>query len=274
LKSFHRRAQRPAPSPPPDDKPTVDRHGLIRLDSLLTQKGLAPSRTAAQRMIQAGRVRLDGLPALKAALEVSDDARPEVIADVDDRFVSRGGLKLAGALGQTALDVRGMTCLDIGQSTGGFTDCLLQAGAQHVVGVDVGHGQLHPQLAADRRVTAIEGTNCRTLTAATLGPAFPEKGFDLIVGDLSFISLTLILPNLPPMLANGGHLLLLVKPQFEVGAGKVGKGGIVRNNALFGEVESKLRQCARDNGLVVRDWLDSPIAGGDGNREFFIWLNK
>lgn len=225
-------------------------------------------------MIQAGRVRLDGLPALKAALEVTDDAQPEVIADEDDRFVSRGGLKLAGALGQTGLDVHGMICLDIGQSTGGFTDCLLQAGARHVVGVDVGHGQLHPRLVADPRVTAIEGTNCRALTAAMLGPAFPERGFDLIVGDLSFISLTLILPKLHPMLANGGHLLLLVKPQFEVGAGKVGKGGIVRNNALFGEVESKLRQCARDNGLVVRDWLDSPIAGGDGNREFFIWLNK
>ena len=246
----------------------------MRLDSLLTQKGLAPSRTAAQRMIQAGRVLLDGNPALKAALEVTADARVEVVADADDRFVSRGGLKLAGALAATGLPVVGKTCLDIGQSTGGFTDCLLQAGARHVVGVDVGHGQLHPRLADDPRVRALEGINCRTLSAAVLGPAFPASGFDLIVGDLSFISLTLILPNLPALLADGGHLLLLVKPQFEVGAGKVGKGGIVRDAALYGDVERKLRQCARDNGLVVRGWLDSPITGGDGNREFFIWLNK
>ena len=246
----------------------------MRLDSLLTQKGLAPSRTAAQRMIQAGRVLLDGNPALKAALEVTADARVEVVADADDRFVSRGGLKLAGALAATGLPVVGKTCLDIGQSTGGFTDCLLQAGARHVVGVDVGHSQLHPRLADDPRVRALEGINCRTLSAAVLGPAFPASGFDLIVGDLSFISLTLILPNLPALLADGGHLLLLVKPQFEVGAGKVGKGGIVRDATLYGDVERRLRQCARDNGFVVRGWLDSPITGGDGNREFFIWLNK
>ena len=274
MKSFHRRAERPAPSPSPAVRPSVDRHGLIRLDSLLTQKGLAPSRTAAQRLISTGRVLLGNAPALKAALEVDKDVQIEIIADETDRFVSRGGLKLAGALGQTTIDVCGKTCLDIGQSTGGFTDCLLQAGARHVIGVDVGHGQLHPRLVADPRVSAREGINCRTLTADVLGPAYPEKGFDLIVGDLSFISLTLILPKLPPLLADGGHLLLLVKPQFEVGAGNVGKGGIVRNEALYGEVERRLRQCARDNGLVVLAWLDSPITGGDGNHEFFIFLNK
>lgn len=273
MKSFHRRAERPAPPPSPT-APLVDRHGLTRLDSLLTQRGLAPSRTAAQRMILAGRVRVDGVTAHKAALEMHEQAQIEITPDEDDRFVSRGGLKLAGALSQTTIKIPDTLCLDIGQSTGGFTDCLLQAGAQHVVGVDVGHGQLHPRLIADQRVTAIEGVNCRSLTAAILAPAFPTKGFDVIVGDLSFISLTLVLPHLPVLLAPGGHLLLLVKPQFEVGASNVGKGGIVRNSALYGDVEKKFRQCAKDLGLSVRSWLSSPITGGDGNHEFFIWLNK
>lgn len=274
LKSFHRRAERPAPPPRTANPAAADRHGLTRLDSLLTQKGLAPSRTSAQRMILAGRVRIDGVTAHKAAHEVHDNALLEVTPDENDRFVSRGGLKLAGALQHTALAVLGMTCLDIGQSTGGFTDCLLQTGAQHVVGVDVGHSQLHPRLLSDQRVTAIEGINCRTLTADDLGTAFPANGFDFIVGDLSFISLTLILPHLPALLATNGNMLLLVKPQFEVGPENIGKGGIVRNPALYGGVEKKLRQCAHDHKLTVRSWLNSPITGGDGNHEFFIWLSK
>ncbi len=272
MKSFHSRAERPAPTPRTSETLAVNRHGLIRLDSLLTQKGLAPSRTAAQRMILAGRVKLDGVTVRKAAHETFEQARIEITPDDDDRFVSRGGLKLAGALKDTALDIRNMNCLDIGQSTGGFTDCLLQAGARHVVGVDVGHGQLHPRLASDRRVTAHEGINCRALTAEVLGSTFPEDGFDLIVGDLSFISLTLILPNLSALLKRNGNLLLLVKPQFEVGPENVGKGGIVRDPALYRSVETKFRGNARNLGLTVAAWLDSPITGGDGNREFFIWL--
>ncbi len=223
-------------------------------------------------MILAGRVKLDGVTVRKAAHETFAQALIEITADENDRFVSRGGLKLAGALKGTALNVGGMDCLDIGQSTGGFTDCLLQAGAQRVVGVDVGHGQLHARLASDRRVTALEGINCRALTAEALGSALPENGFDLIVGDLSFISLTLILPNLPALLRHNGSLLLLVKPQFEVGPENVGKGGIVRDPALYRRVEAKLRENARNLGLTVAAWLDSPITGGDGNREFFIWL--
>ena len=274
MKSFHRRAERPAPAPRPETQPAIDRHGLIRLDSRLTRDGLAASRTAAQRMIAAGRVFVDGIPVLKAAHEVSDDTRLEVTPDDEDRFVSRGGLKLAGALSQTGITVQGRTCLDVGQSTGGFTDCLLQAGAKHVVGVDVGHEQLHPKLRAHPSVTAIEGTNCRALTADDLGDALPASGFELIVGDVSFISLTLILPQLPPLLGAGGEMLLLVKPQFEVGAENIGKGGIVRNPALYRQVENKICNFCRNLGLTVAAWLDSPITGGDGNREFFIWLKK
>ena len=274
MKSFHRRAQRLAPSLPPDDKPTVDRHGLVRLDSLLVSHGLAPSRTAAQRLIAAGHVMLDGQPLLKPALELPPDCVPTVATDGDERFVSRGGLKLAGALAATGIAVAGKTCLDVGQSTGGFTDCLLQAGATHVVGVDVGHGQLHFRLKNDARVTALEGINCRALSPENLGAMLPQVGFDLVVGDVSFISMTLILPQLPALLADDGDLLLLVKPQFEVGPGNIGKGGIVRDTALYREVEGKFRSAALALGLTVESWLDSSITGGDGNREFFIWLKK
>lgn len=241
---------------------------------MLVASGLAASRTAAQRMIAAGRVNWSGGIVAKAALDLAPETRLTVTADPEDRFVSRGGLKLAGALVASGIDVAGRTCLDVGQSTGGFTDCLLQAGARHVVGLDVGHGQLHPRLLADSRITAIEGINCRSLVAADLGNTLPNKGFDLIVGDLSFISLTLVLPQLPPLLADNGDLLLLVKPQFEVGPGNIGKGGIVRDPSLYQGVEARLRQCAATLGLTVHGWLDSPITGGDGNHEFFIWLKK
>ena len=246
----------------------------MRLDSLLVSHGLAPSRTAAQRLIAAGHVMLDGQPLLKPALELPPDCVPTVATDGDERFVSRGGLKLAGALAATGIAVAGKTCLDVGQSTGGFTDCLLQAGATHVVGVDVGHGQLHFRLKNDARVTALEGINCRALSPENLGAMLPQVGFDLVVGDVSFISMTLILPQLPALLADDGDLLLLVKPQFEVGPGNIGKGGIVRDTALYREVEGKFRSAALALGLTVESWLDSSITGGDGNREFFIWLKK
>jgi 23S rRNA (cytidine1920-2'-O)/16S rRNA (cytidine1409-2'-O)-methyltransferase len=247
---------------------------VTRADALLVAQKLAPSRTAAQWLIKEGRVSWAGGTINKPAMDLPDDTPLTVAADPDAHFVSRGGLKLAGALARTGLKVAGKVCLDIGQSTGGFTDCLLQNGARHVVGVDVGHGQLHTQLRHDPAVTAIEGINCRTLTAADLGTAFPEGGFDLIVGDVSFISLTLILPQLPPLLAAHGDMLLLVKPQFEVGPENIGKGGIVRDPALYREVEKKLCDFGQKIGLTVALWLDSPITGGDGNREFFIWLNK
>lgn len=246
---------------------------MPRADQLLVANGLAASRTAAQRLIAAGRVRWSGSVVAKPAQELPSGEELEIEPDAADRYVSRGGLKLAGALAVTGIAVAGKRCLDVGQSTGGFTDCLLQAGAAHVIGVDVGHGQLHPRLAGDPRITAIEGVNCRALAAADLGAAQRTAGFDLIVADVSFISLTLVLPRLPALLATDGEMLLLVKPQFEVGPGGLGKGGIVRNANLYAEVEAKLRRCAADHGLGVRAWLDSPIAGGDGNREFFIWLN-
>ncbi|HJV93774.1 MAG TPA: TlyA family RNA methyltransferase [Azonexus sp.] len=271
MNSFHARQKKPRPAPQPaQERPA----GMLRADALLVAQKLAPSRTAAQWMIKSGRVSWAGGPISKPALELPEATPLTVAADPDAHYVSRGGLKLAGALAQSGLQVAGKHCLDVGQSTGGFTDCLLQAGAKHVVGVDVGHDQLHSQLRHDSAVTAIEGINCRALTAADLGPAFPAGGFDLIVGDVSFISMTLVLPQLPALLADDGDLLLLVKPQFEVGPGNLGKGGIVRDPALYKDVETKLRHCATGLGLTVRAWLDSPITGGDGNREFFIWLNK
>ena len=265
-----------------DEKPVktpVDRHGLLRADTLLVQRGLAASRTQAQRLIGEGRVLVDGKAITKPSLELPADAVLTVVEDESDRYVSRGGLKLAGALAHTGLAVTGRICLDVGQSTGGFTDCLLQAGAAQVVGVDVGHGQLHAKLKNDRRVTALEGINCRALTAADLGDAMPTGGFDLIVGDVSFISMTLVLPQLPALLAADGDLLLLIKPQFEVGPHNIGKGGIVRDRSLYREVEGRFLDLARQLGLTAKAWLDSPITGGgvgniEGNREFFIWLKK
>ncbi len=255
-------------------KPPVERHGLLRADALLVQRGLAASRTQAQRLIGEGRVFADGKPVGKPSLELPADAALTVQADDSDRYVSRGGLKLAGALAQTGLNAAAKTCLDVGQSTGGFTDCLLQAGAARVVGVDVGHGQLHGKLKGDARVSALEGINCRALTAADLGDAMPAGGFDLIVGDVSFISMTLVLPQLPALLAADGDLLLLIKPQFEVGPHNIGKGGIVRDPTLYRDVEGRFLDLARQLGLTAKAWLASPITGGDGNREFFIWLKK
>ncbi len=271
MNSFHARQKKPRATV----QPVIARPaGMSRADALLVLQKLAPSRTAAQALIKEGRVSWAGGLISKPAMELSDETPLTVKIDSDAHFVSRGGQKLAGALAESGIQVSGKRCLDVGQSTGGFTDCLLQSGAQHVVGVDVGHDQLHSQLRDHPAVTAIEGINCRALTAADLGDAMPAGGFDLIVGDVSFISLTLILPQLPPLLAAHGDLLMLVKPQFEVGPGNLGKGGIVRDPARYGEVEQKLRNSAQNLGLTVKAWLDSPITGGDGNREFFIWLNK
>jgi len=244
---------------------------MPRADQLLVQRGLAPSRSAAQRLIAGGAVRWRG-PAGWALPRKSGDELPEgceleVVDDAELRFVSRGGLKLDAALAHCGIDVRGATCLDIGQSTGGFTDVLLQRGAARVVGIDVGHGQLHARLRGDARVTALEGVNARHLEAAQL----PAPRYDLIVGDLSFISLTLVLPALAPLLQRaGGELLMLVKPQFELQPADIGKGGLVRDAAAHARVEQRLRDACAASGLVVVDWFDSAVAGGDGNREFFI----
>ncbi|MDR2000984.1 MAG: TlyA family RNA methyltransferase [Zoogloeaceae bacterium] len=266
MKSFHRRATRPAAQPAFAAAPAVQRDGL-RADQLLVERGLAVSRTAAQRLIEAGRVSWPGGVIAKVSAVLPENAELTIAADATDRYVSRGGIKLAGALAATGIAAQGKTCLDLGQSTGGFTDCLLQAGAACVVGVDAGHGQLHERLKTDPRVICMEGVNARHLQAADVG----ARRFDLIAGDLSFISLTLVLPQLPPLLAPHGDMLLLVKPQFEVGPRHVGKGGIVRDDALYPQVEAKLREAAQAAGLRVLRYFDSPITGADGNREFFIW---
>jgi 23S rRNA (cytidine1920-2'-O)/16S rRNA (cytidine1409-2'-O)-methyltransferase len=240
----------------------------MRADQLLVERGVAPSRSAAQRLIARGGVRVRAASGWsvpkKAGEELPDAAEIEVVDDAELRFVSRGGLKLDAALARCAIDVAGFVCLDVGQGTGGFTDVLLQRGAARVVGVDVGHGQLDRRLAADSRVAAREGINARHLDARDL----PVGRFDLIVGDLSFISLALVLPALAPLAA--GDLLLLVKPQFELQPKDIGKGGIVKDAAAYVEVERKLREACAASGLVVVDWFESAITGGDGNREFFL----
>lgn len=242
----------------------------MRADQLLVARGLASSRTLARRLIEAGRVHSDGRAVARPADLLADDARLSIAPGDEDRYVSRGGLKLAGALEQTALDPTGLDCLDVGQSTGGFTDCLLQSGARHVLGIDVGHRQLHPRLQQDARVTAIEGINARAIDAAALGEAMPARGFGLIVVDVSFISLTLVMPALGTLTAVDGHLLALVKPQFEVGRDALDGRGIVRSAELFEGVRDKVTACARQCGWIPLHWLESPIRGGDGNTEFFI----
>ena len=262
----------------------------MRIDQLLVQRQLASTRSQAQRLIAGGVEWLQGEAwrrAVKNGDEIPDDAPVRLIDDSEARYVSRGGLKLEAALNQVGLSVTGLQCLDVGQSTGGFTDCLLQRGAAYVVGVDVGSAQLHPSLRADPRVLCLEKINARVLDAADLTAAYalteisatnpnpdfvPE--FDLIVADLSFISQTLVLPAVVPLLQAGGTLLTLVKPQFELQPGQVGKGGIVKDAAMYLLVEQRLRETCAALGLTVTAWFDSPIAGGDGNREFFIAARK
>ena len=255
----------------------------MRADQLLVERGLAATRSQAQRLIAAGvQWRLGTHPwrsVGKNGDELPAQAELQLLDDAEARYVSRGGLKLEGALLASGVDVRGMNCLDVGQSTGGFTDCLLQHGAAHVVGVDVGHGQLHPALRGDPRVSCIEKANARTLSATVLiagSPYLARTGgqFDLVTGDLSFISLTLVLPALVPLLRAGGHLLMLVKPQFELQPGQVGKGGLVKDETLYPAVEQRIRAACSEQGLQVVRWMNSAIAGGDGNREFFVQALK
>ena len=331
----------------------------MRADVFLVEHGHAATRSQAQRLIAAGvQWRLAAsLPWTKVAKNGDDIpaiAEVELLDGAEARYLSRGGLKLEGALRATGLQVAGLRCLDVGQSTGGFTDCLLQHGAAQVIGVDVGHGQLHERLRDDPRVVGVEGLNARSVTAESLREACEEAlserverdpddnetqpeapyawmrnggqvddeyddsddakeheveafkaerearararaegalptelrrragredvdvtpEFGLVTGDVSFISLTLILPAVVPLLQADGELLMLVKPQFELQPGQVGKGGIVRDPALYAQVEQRLRECCTALGLDVAGWHDSPIDGGDGNREFFIHARR
>ena len=250
----------------------------MRADQLLVERGLAASRSQAQRLIAAG-VRWRVLPGdWKAVTKNGDELREtvelELLDTAESRFVSRGGLKLDAALTHCGIDVTGLRCLDVGQSSGGFTDCLLQHGAAQVVGVDVGQGQLHPALRADGRVVCIEKCNARELTTEQLVDVGGESAaapFDLIVGDLSFISQTLVWPAIVPLLTPKGSLLMLVKPQFELQPGQIGKGGLVKNAASYAVVRERIAQACADSGLAWSDYFESAITGGDGNREFFVW---
>ena len=331
----------------------------MRADVFLVEGGHAATRSQAQRLIAAGvQWRLAPTLPWNAVAKNGDDipagAEVQLLDAAEAKYLSRGGLKLEGALAAAGVRVDGLHCLDVGQSTGGFTDCLLQQGAAQVVGVDVGQGQLHERLRADVRVIGVEGLNARHMTPEALRDACEEAlcerieaepedndtqpvapyawmrngglvdedyddsddakeqeveafkaeraakaqaratgkvatvrqrmagredvaipaAFELVTGDLSFISLTLVLPALVPLLAPQGALLMLVKPQFELQPGQVGKGGIVRDAALFPLVEQRLRDCCAQLGLQVLGWYDSAIEGGDGNREFFIYARR
>lgn len=255
----------------------------MRADQLLVERGLAVSRSQAQRLIAAGvRWRLPGgvwRDVTKNGEALGDAVELELLAatpELDERrFVSRGGLKLDAALTRCGLQVEGLRCLDVGQSSGGFTDCLLQRGAVQVVGVDVGQGQLHPNLRRDPRVICVESCNARELSAERLlkaGGVTAGAPFDLIVGDLSFISQTLVWPALVPLMAvHGSGLLMLVKPQFELQPEHIGKGGLVKDPASYMLVQARMTQACKRHGLTLRDYFDSAITGGDGNREFFVW---
>ena len=247
----------------------------MRADQLLVQRALAPTRSAAQRLIDAGAVRWLGpkgwaVPR-KAGEDLPEGCQLEVTDDAELRFASRGGLKLEAALAQCGVDVAGANCLDVGQSTGGFTDALLQRGAARVVGIDVGRGQLAATLAADERVIAFEGLNARDVAGSEFEQAEAAHSFDIVVADLSFISLTHVLPTIATCLAPGGHAVLLVKPQFELQPVDIGKGGLVKSESAYPRVESRIRERCAELGLAVRGYFASAIDGGDGNKEFFVW---
>ena len=246
----------------------------MRIDQLLVERGLAASRSQAQRLIAGGVQwqQSDGTwrAVVKNRDEVPESAALQLLDDAESRYVSRGGLKLEGALKATGVKVAGLRCLDVGQSTGGFTDCLLQHGAAQVVGIDVGHAQVHPRIREDERVVCVEGVNARELELGDERVPEALEGFDLMVGDVSFISLTLVLPGVVHLLKPTGQLLMLVKPQFELQPGQVGKGGIVKDESLYPFIENRLRTALTELGMQVTAWLDSPIEGGDGNREFFV----
>ncbi len=239
----------------------------MRADVYLTENGYAPSRGRARLMIESGSVTVDGVPVKKPAQEISDGAHTVVVED-PLAYVSRGGLKLEGALDAFGIDVQGLTALDVGASTGGFTDCLLQRGAARVHAIDAGERQLAKKLCKDARVISREHLNARELTPADVG----GERIDLIVMDVSFISATYIIPRFPVLLGDGGEAIILVKPQFEVGKAMLGKGGIVKEPAAHRYAIERVCECATAVGLLPVGLIPSPITGGDGNREFLLRL--
>ncbi len=240
----------------------------IRIDRLLVERGLAESREKAQAMVMAGEVLADGQKVGKAGQTVAAAAEIRLLGE-KPKYVSRAGHKLEAALDRFAIDVDGRTCLDVGSSTGGFTDCLLQRGAQRVYAVDVGTAQLHWNLRQHSRVVVRENVNARYLSSEVV----PEL-VDFACCDVSFISVTMILPALPPLLRPEAGLVVLVKPQFEAGKGQVGKGGIVRDPQLHSEAVEKVRAALTEIGFAQVREMESPILGAEGNREFLLYASQ
>jgi 23S rRNA (cytidine1920-2'-O)/16S rRNA (cytidine1409-2'-O)-methyltransferase len=240
----------------------------IRLDRLLVERALVPSRERARALILAGQVLVNGIPAAKVGTLVSTEASVSLKA-ADQPYVSRGGLKLAAALGHWHIDVGGLVAMDVGASTGGFSDCLLQHGAVRVYCVDVGYGQLAWRLRQDPRVIVLERSNIRYLPRE----AVPEE-LDLAVVDVSFISLKLVLPPILQFLRSDGFIIALVKPQFEVGKGQVGKGGVVRDQEQQQQVVAEVQDFAQGLGLAAEGVIPSPIQGPKGNQEYLLYLHR
>ncbi|MBQ4274300.1 MAG: TlyA family RNA methyltransferase [Clostridia bacterium] len=241
----------------------------MRADLFLTEKGYVSSRKKAQTLIEAGKVAIDGLTIKKTSQQIGDTEHTvEILESEEVRFVGRGGLKLDAALDAFGIDPQGKTALDIGASTGGFTDCLLQRGAKKVYAVDAGVGQLAESLLANPAVVSIEKLNARNLLPEHIG----NTRIDLIVMDVSFISATYIIPQYPALMNETAEAVCLVKPQFEVGRAMIGKGGIVRDAMAHADAIKRVCTCAESVGLYPVALIPSPIQGGDGNREFLLHL--
>lgn len=240
----------------------------MRLDAYLTEKRLVKSRERAKELIKAGQVIVDGKAVIKPSYETGESPEIKIIGE-QLKYVGRGGLKLEKALSEFAVNLNGRVCIDIGASTGGFTDCMLQNGAAYVYAVDVGHGQLDESLAADGRVLNMEGTNIKNLSAAD----FPKHP-DFISADVSFVSLKQILPKIKELLPENGEAAVLIKPQFEAGKANIGKNGIVRDKKVHERVLEDIVSFCFASGLVPEKITHSPIAGGDGNIEYLAYLKK
>jgi len=250
------------PTPAPEAEPES-----VRLDTLLVRRGLAGSRARARRLVEAGAVLVEGCPASKPGRAVPEGARLTV-TEADIPYVSRAGLKLEAALDRFDLDPAGERILDVGASTGGFTDLLLQRGAEAVVALDVGTGQLHPRLRSDPRVLCFERTDIRGADSERLGAPFPW-----LVADLSFLSLGAVLPALRRLVTEDAVVAVLVKPQFEVGRSRVGRGGVVRDSRHREEALDSVRRQAAESGFRAGAAFEVPLAGEAGNREFFLRLH-
>lgn len=240
----------------------------MRLDLYISEKGLAKSREQAKELIKSGKVSVDGRVTAKPAFDVSDANSVEVSGDAV-KYVGRGGLKLEKAISEFGIKLVGKVCIDIGASTGGFTDCMLQNGADFVYAVDVGHGQLDEKLLKDSRVANMEGSDIRKLASESF-----ERSPDFISADVSFISLRLILPKIAELLPESGEAAVLIKPQFEAGRAAIGKNGIVKNRKAHIKVLEEITLFCPAAGLSVQKIVPSPITGGSGNREYLAHLKK